>query len=62
MKKERLKKIETKHRKFVTKKRYDMCYIELGDMGGGDCNSDRKHCYFHWELNYGLHFSHFSQD
>ena len=30
----------------------DLCYIEPGDMG--ECNGDKKHCCFIWELNYGL--------
>ena len=30
---------------------FDMCYIDPGDMG--ECNGDKKHYDFHWELSYG---------
>ena len=32
---------------------YDLCHIKLEDMGVW-CNRNKKHCCFHWELNYGL--------
>ena len=32
---------------------YDLCNIELGDMGE-KCKGDKKHGCFHWELHYGL--------
>ena len=31
----------------------DMRYIKTGEIGG-ECNEDKKHCCFHWELNHEL--------
>ena len=32
----------------------DLSNIEPVYIGGNECTGDKKHCYFHWELDYGL--------